>query len=611
MNANLGLFDMILALSANKINAQFQFLFNQKKIPTQWCFLTDRSGKHTLRANPNDKDEFNNFKSVLNLWTTNSNVLKQEIETITQKIDAEKIKGKSAIYYDLLEQKQALIDRKEQLMQIQHEYECGIDVQIDAPIIDILNDKPNELLFKIPIRSGNLYYNNGAEIKLFSLTSCVYAFHVAIGNKIAYKTDLLKMVELNKMPENTVADEEIKTYIITEITDNLFDIQALFLDFTNTNISQYDKAKSNLPTEVFAATSLQLTLTNYFSTLPTSDNPYILGFNISRKNAQKIDALFEATTVKYTTSYSRNKGDRYHAFNFLMQTNGHELPKDGRAGVLPQSMIELANDQSATVNGVFGINYEIFKEVYVEKNLLVELKNRLSLKISSNFQNYEVTRKMLDNHRMEFGISKENFFLNLIYKNFNIRSGDAEKKGLLLEWDIEVSGKSHREVPKKILGIEIGTIAMYQAFSTNGRFEIEGKKARQGTFSVLISASERGKLFIETSTQTPIVAKETETPQYYNEQDRTKDTLLSVAHLFTGEIVTVLKQIENAKIFHIEISEKDFEQLKLDDLGELSNKVILPGSNTFAFKTLRLLNGQKDAQDAVLFDITYAPIQKK
>jgi len=581
MNPNLGLFDMTLALSTTKINSQFAFLLKKDIIKKEWKFLSDLDGYKTL----NGTDP--NFATALSAWKNSLNqTLEDEFKAIDAQITAEVEKEEP----DVLKIK-AWQKRKVELVKLIEDkskyavYHCALDCQIDPPKVWLIKGESNKLYFEIPIKTGTLSYKKDGAIKTDKIDGSKYVFAVPIANKIVKKAEVI------------LGDTEQDKLVLNEISDDIFRIESLFLDFQNANLAQYDKSRSVILTD---GTMLQITFTNYFSKIISStDNPYILGYSIQRKTATR-DALLQPTTATYSTSFSTE--ERSNAFNFLMQVDQHALPNDQRRGILPKSLIEDALDKSPTVNGVMGINYQVFITKYVDEVLTPQIGEAFGKSLRSIFVGFSYSKTDLT-----YRVAKDGFSANFYLNNRKITEGTGEKRGILISWDIEIKGSLHKEVEKKLFGfIEVGTIGMDQRFSTSGAFKLNEHASKKGKLSILVSASTQGQLMAESFYDKPFIAKDTEMPEYTHPGDIVKDILLGVLNSFATNIMSailLMKEMDFAK----NIDDKTMDNFRLDDLGEVNNKVILPGSNVFTFKTLRLLNKKQDDQDAVLFDIAYAP----
>lgn len=586
MNPNLGLFDMTLALSTSKINAQFAFLQKKGIIKKDWKFLSDLDGYKTL----NGTDP--NFATALSAWKNSlDQSLENEFKAINTQIDAELAKEEP----DLLKIKPWQKRKVELVKLIENKnqyalYHCALDCQIDPPKVWLIKGESNKLYFEVPIKTGTLSYKKEGAIKTDKMDGSKYVFAVPIANKIVKKADII------------LGDTEQDKLVLNDISDDIFRIESLFLDFQNANIAQYDKARSVILTD---STMLQITLTNYFSKIVSrTDNPYILGYSIQRKAATR-DALLQPTTATYSTSFSTE--ERSSAFNFLMQVDQHALPNDQRRGVLPKSLIEDALDKSPTVNGVMAINYEIFLTQYVNQVLTPKIADKIEQTLRQTFQGCGLSRSAITNNGdINCHINKGDLSMDFKLGGRKITEGTGDKKGIAIIWDIEIHGNVHKEVEKKILGIGLGTIGMDQRFSTSGLYELHNHPGRKGQLVIRVSASTQGKLLVEAFFEKPFIGKDTPVPTYTHPEDVIKDILLSIAQVFTFDILGMIEMMKG-NAFDLNIKDEDLNKLRIDDLSDVSDRIILPGSNVFTFKTLRLLTKKQDAQDAILFDIAYAP----
>lgn len=581
MNPNLGLFDMTLALSTTKINSQFAFLLKKGIIKKDWKFLSNLDGDKTLHGSDLD------FSIALSSWKSSfDKTLENELETLEAQISVEIKKAKPdwdliKVWYGLKESITTKIQDKGKYAI----YDCALDCQIDPPKVWLIKGESNKLYFEVPIKTGTLSYKKEGVIKADKIDGSKYVFAVPIANKIVKKADVI------------LGNTEQDKLVLNDISDDIFRIESLFLDFQNANIAQYDKSRSVILTD---STMLQIALTNYFGKIVSrADNPYILGYSIQRKAVTR-DALLQPTTATYSTSFSTE--ERSNAFNFLMQVNQHPLPTDQRRGVLPKSLIEDALDKSPTVNGVMGINYQVFMSKYVDEVLTPQIAEAFGKSLRNVFVGFAYSKSDLT-----YKLAKDGFSASFYLTNRKITEGTAEKRGILISWDIEIKGSLHKEVEKKVFGIfDAGTIGMDQRFSTSGAFKLNEHASKKGKLSILVSASTQGQLMAESFYEKPFIAKDTEMPEYTHPGDIVKDILLGIVNGLTMSIlapILLLKEMDFAK----NIDDKTMDNFRLDDLGELNTKVILPGSNVFTFKTLRLLTKRQDAQDAILFDIAYAP----
>lgn len=586
MNPNLGLFDMTLALSTSKINSQFAFLYKKGIIKKDWKFLCTLDGDKALGgADPN-------FATALSAWKNSlDQTLENEFNSLEAQISAELTKDDT----DFLKVK-ALQKRKDELgilikdKQKYAFYDCALECQIDPPKVSLIKADPNRLYFEIPIKTGTISYKKTGSIRTDSVNGSRYVFAVPISNKIVKKADIV------------LGDADQDKRVLNDISDDIFRIESLFLDFQNANIAQYEKSRSLIVND---STWLQVSLTNYFGKMVSRDsNPYVLGYSIQSKTVTR-DALLQPTTATYSTSYSNE--DRAMAFNFLMQVDQHALPKDQRRGILPKSLIEDTLDKSPTVNGVMAIDFKTFVDQYINRVLTPQIADKFEQTLRQTFSDCSLRRSIFqENGTINYRLQKHDLWMEFKLFNRKISEGTSEKKGIVVRWEIEIAGSAHKEVDKKLLFFELGTIGMDQGFSTNGNFELHGHKGRLGSLTVFVSASTQGKLLVQAQFEKPFIGKDTPVPTYTHPGDAAKDVLLSIAQAFTFDILNMIEMMKG-NAYDVNIKDEDLAKLRVEDLGDISDRIILPGSNVFTFKTLRLLTKKQDDQDAILFDIAYAP----
>lgn len=586
MNSNLGLFDMTLALSTSKINSQFAFLQKKGIIKKDWRFLSNLDGDKTLNgSDPNFAEALSAWKSSLDKALENEfDALESQVSAELEKDDPDmaKIKALNTRKNDL---KTQLNNRKKYAI-----YDCALDCQIDPPKVWLIKGEPNKLYFEVPIKTGTLGYKKDGAIKVDKIDGSKYVFTVPIANKIVKKAEVI------------LGDTEQDKLVLNDISDDIFRIESLFLDFQNANIAQYDKTRSVILTD---STILQIALTNYFAKIVTrTDNPYILGYSIQRKSATR-DALLQPTTATYSTTHSTE--ERASAFNFLMQVDHHELPKDQRRGVLPKSLIEDALDKSPTVNGVMAIDFNTFKDQYLNQVLTPRIAEKVEQTLRQTFSGCGISKNIVaQSGEIKYHLNRAEISMDFKLCNRKISEGNSDKRGIVIAWDIEIQGNSHKEVEKKLWGFGLGTIGMDQRFSTNGPHELHGHPGRRGHLTILVSASTQGKLLVQAYFDKPFIGRDTPVPTYTHPEDAFKDILLSIVQAFTFDLLNLI-ELMKGNVFDVNLKDEDFNKLRIEDLSDVSDRIILPGSNVFTFKTLRLLTKKQDDQDAILFDIAYAP----
>ncbi|WP_316818685.1 hypothetical protein [Pedobacter nyackensis] len=577
-NINLGQYDMVLALSENKINFEIRNLLKRGIIRPEWQFLTDSLGKDSIN-NSNQK-----FEEAKKAWLGKNSLekkLKILKDTLQEKQDQlDDAEGEKRLELrkerDII--KEALIALKNQI-DSSSKYNILVDAILDAPQIALIKDSHTELLFKLIIKKGTFYYIDDQEVKECDLKDKLYAFKVPV-NKLRIKSNGMYLADGETMKQ--LRDEGFN--------DNDFTVDAIFLDFERADIGQYSMQESILPDDTNHRPYLQVAIINYFKGLGSNkDNPYILGYTINKKKlAARDKAMLYPTGASFSTSLS--KIERASAFNFLLLTENHQFPEIPKGGRIDNSLIEEVLDKSVTASGVIAIDFETFKNTYLN-----EIKAAVANAFLKSFNR-------LGNVKLLDGVPpNEDHFIytgNGVRMNFTLRqtgiTNDNNKNYIAINYTIAIAAIVHEEI-----SAAIGTVGVDQKFSTSGRYEINGKKGAEGALVIRLSASEKGKIEIEKPSYTPpLVGRNTEDPEYKHDLDR---IWLKISDLFKS-ISGVEKMYIDNFLNNIVDTLKDID---FDALEDFSNKVVLPGSNVYTFKNIRLLNAKQDQSDAVLFDIAY------
>ena len=591
MKKNIGLFDMALALSVNKIGSQFDELMEGEIIPSSWGFLTDKNGNKILNDTTSFETNLKNWKDAFDTGTA------ARIQELKAAIKAEKAKAKPdrEKLNKLRDELESLEDsggNQEEFKQ----YDCAIDANIDSYDIQVISSESQKLIFIITIDSGTLYVKEydtaikAEKIVETKFNEFTYAFLVAIGNRVI------------KTHEMALSEEDRNLLITEGITDNVFNVEAIFIDFQNSNISAYDKQRSSFP-EGVSTTWFQVIMNNYFSNLNKQDNPFILGYKVVPKRPLK-NSLFKPTAIAYSTTASSET--RSHAFNFLMQIDNHALPEDRMRGYMPKSLIEVNIDKDKEINGVFAIDYNTFVKKYIDDTLLPTIIEQLHESLNKILEGYSINQLA---NKKGFRCQKGNLFFEFKLESMSIQSilrSEQEAQGIRISWDLVIDGNQHVEKPVQIIIIDGGTVGVDMPFSTHGEFPIDGKKGKKGKLLLDMTAGADGKLDLISKYDKPEIGTNQEKPVYKNDLDKSFDTLLD----FINPILSLgglLMKVFRDNSIHIDLDNDKFSYLDLGTMTSFSSRVVLPGSNTYTFKTVRLLTGKKDEDDAVIFDIAYAP----
>jgi len=593
-NANLGQYDMVLALSQSKINFEIGMLYKQGIIKPNWHFLTSLDGKILLNSSDTsfadvkkgwlDKDEFQKRRAQL----------KAELKKIQTQVEDAPVEQKLALR-QLRDAKEAEIEALDEQEKATGKYQVLMDATINAPKIELLPDTNTELLFVLPIKAGKLSYLNGQSIEDVALNGMAYAFKVPIG-KMQITADAMYMID------------EAKKIELREggLNDNDFTIESMLLNFQNANVSQYSQQYSKLPAEATQLTNLQIAVTNYFKSIANNNNPYVLGYAIQKKKlAEREKAMLYPTGASFSTSASQVKNAS--AFNFLLLAEGNQFPSGAAAGRIDNSLIEHVKDTTATASGVIGINYNTFVNLYLNQ-LHASVVDTFDKLFKESFPGFYQSHEVNGNDEI-FKFYKPGMWMNFTLKRTPLKDGNDNY--IHIGYNITAAGSVHSELPTKIFfdAIETGTVGADQKFSTEGGYEVNGKKGAAGWLMIKLGASDQGKLQIISDYHAPSIGRDTEKPICKNAADA---IWLKVSRFMNpfgliGALVSIFvteDQDQNIVKFDGDV----FKPFKFDALKDFSNKVVLPGSNVYTFLNVRLLNGHLNENDAVLFDITYAVV---
>jgi DNA-binding ferritin-like protein (Dps family) len=569
MNQNLGQYQMVLALSVNKINSQFAFLHQCEIIPSNWSLLCDKDGKQVSKPDPEEPQEEDVF------FTQRLAAWKGTTASVTNPVNHE----------------------VETTQSLRQKYKFAADTEIEAPLVELISGDSTRLKLILKINSGNIMVENNGQLTTYDVSRTQYVFVVPLNQRVVKKADI------------ELGNDELEEQLTATITDDLFRIESLYIDFQRSKSLLPDEKSSIFPTDATASGAVKLLLSAYFQSLSAEKNPYVLGYSVNRKVAlKKADALFEPTYTSFSTTYHNLIGNQ--SLNFMMQTGGATPPASNQSGIIGESLLKQRIDTSNTVNGVLGIDFEVFCTKYVNDVIQKQIVEKLKGKIAAVFNGMEVTENWLNEGEFSFRLRKHNLEFSISYLNRQIRKRDQSNKAIGISWDLVVKGSAHNEVQKKILFINTGTIGMDQRFSTNGRFSLSSgneEHGKTGLFELILMASAKGTIEMEEKYTPPKIAKDTASPEYSNSNDRLKDELFRVAQFMMLDIRGIMEGIENMTNFKLNLNAADFDSLLVDDLNSFASHIILPGSNTYAFKNIRLMDEGQHNKSAILFDIAYAP----
>lgn len=568
LNQNLGQYDMVLALSQSKINEEIEQLYDDEKIDKEWKVLTDLSGKY--KRNQRDKDFELEKKRWQDTGTANNlAALKERADQIADLME-EKTADQDALIRERREIKLKIKELEQKKDTDLPPYQLLIEATINAPEIEIIKENSRDLLFKFSIDEGLLTYKDAGGYHSHNVGGLVYSFMVPIAKR-----------------QLSLADVTPDDDVYQQVKEN-YTVESIFLNFAKADVANFIATESKMSKDERLNVWLQLIMTNYFKTLGTdNDNPYILGYTVHKPQLSKAKrAMLEPCGISYSTSYHTDSS--FSSFNFLMLTEKRDFPAAPYGGHIGKSLIELYQ-KDESLNGVIAINYNLFKQTYlarINENLLNAFCNVVKdLKIS----------KDTDFKGDVFNLNYSNN-LQMTIKLKDI-SPNQERCSLAIRYEITVNALLHDELPAPI-----GTVGVNQKFSTSGRYPVKGKTGKPGELIVELMPSTEGKItakVAENTYQAPVMGRDTEEPDYKGKLDK-------IWHSFNNLFnkVSDLEKMYNTN-FASRITSL-MEKMSFNELDKFSNTVVMPGSNVYTFKNIRLMTKEKDDKDAVLFDISYA-----
>ncbi|CAM1342529.1 hypothetical protein [Tenacibaculum aestuarii] len=563
-------YDMVLTLSQNTINYQFEQLHKLNVIQKKWGVLAGNIEKNGAEKSFHISNEDENFKKKLNDWIN----IQDEIS-----------KAKAANDWSKVGE---LINRAENE---KINFNFGWDTNLAAPVITIKEKESHSLLLEIRFKKGKLYYKEEsiAPVKIYELKDTVYAFNVPIGQ-----------LEVNKKSMVLNTGGQV-TKIIREsgLTEQDFTIESLFLNFENANISIFDKNKSTFPDN--ASKEFSRAVEEYFNLMiKNSENPYVLGYGVRRKKIKATEkAMFQPTSLGFTTSYSSHlkKAGMFSGLNFLMMLNDTKSPTTPTAGILPQSILELEKDITSTTDGVFAIRKEHFSHYIDSLDTYVE-------EVFKKLEGVEIKQSFTDGI-MEAERDDKKVDDTIVTKYTVVRQEISGNDGVSVKISYEIS--INIEVKVHAWFVEVGK----KTLSTSGQYTKDAldKAGRKGRLDFIIKAGKTGRFDLEHLFEKPIVAFD-ENPDLFG-NGFLKD-LLKVLTLIVVWVAVVIEGIVNQIAVDlgkesVVDNDKLLQQLNSIDVLNQTNKIILPLGNVYTFKNLRIV----EDKGIVAYDIGYAPVVQK
>lgn len=559
-------YDMVLALSETTINKQFKKLHQENVIYKEWKLLAGNTLKRSAKRKPffiTGGDI--NFSSRLNIWM--------------------------GLQQDFV--KTGDFNMLASLKQSNNNFDFGWNTVMKAPIIHIEDRNTQEVILNLTFQSGHLYYLSDptSEVSVYDLKGCIYSFRVPIGKlKIDKKAMLLQAQ--NEM--NSVIRE-------SGLKDNDFTIESLFLNFRNAKINQFDVAQSKFPKTL--EVPLTAAMSNYFNVfLPDSDNPYVLGYGVSRtKVSSKEKAMFQPTSVAYSTSYSSRQSTsrpvpgQFSAFNFLMMANNAKPPTSQTTGVLAHSLIESGKAQQSPAHGVFAIEHTLFTKYLASLDKYVEsiFSSQKGVNINGGFKSGTMTATQRDYHKKHDTIDTTYTLTREPIKNLAGAGG------------IEVRYKLQLKVR---VGIHIGKDWEIKSatLSTSGPYtkgDIK-KKGSVGYLTFQLKSGKEGRFDLANQLTKPNIAFD-ENPNMF--EGPVAKIIGSIVTLIFAWPMAIVNGVIGQIIADLGVNTAVKNNPLIDSLNQLdllnkTNKVILPLGKTYTYKNLRYLADKK----IVVYDIAYA-----
>lgn len=580
-NPNLAGFDMVLGLSQMTINYQFKKLYQNDFIQDKWFalvgnVLNPKEGEKPFHLAGADDE----LKSKIDRWIA----LQHDVE-----------EAKNSEDWAAFGQLMATI-KSEGL-----NFDYAWDADLKAPTIEIIDKDSRNLYFNLSFDNGKLYYRpeSTSAVREFDLSGSVYAFTTPIGR-----------IKINKNQMVMEADEAMDSLIRNSgLTEADFRIESLFLNLENANISDFDKNRSKFPED--ATLPLQIAVESYFNLILTgAENPYVLGYGITQPDVKSSEAMFQPTSLAFSSSYSSKQNPskpikgQFSALNFLMMLNKEEAPTGPTAGIMPASVIELGQDTSSTTDGVFAIDRGHFDQYIdsLDAYVVSVFKDKKDVSIESDgFQVKDGKPTMVAKSHMsggELGDDKIDTTYTLVRKP--LKNVD---QGLEVEYEFHVSIQIHL-IAKVFVEIELKQVDL----STSGQYSYKDVKGpgKVGSMKFLIKNGKEGRFDLQNSLDAPTIAFD---ESVYLFEGGALKVFLNILKLVLAWPLLVIEGIINQ--IAIDLGNKDVTQenesiQKLRELDVLNqtNKVILPLGKTYAYKNLRAI----EDKSLIVYDITYAPV---
>lgn len=564
-------YDMVLALSENTINYQFQELHKRNIIHKKWGILAGQKKVDKKNKDFHITDQDANFKQKLKRWIE----LQQKIKAAGEDDDPDE------------EYRLRKLIRDENI-----NFDFGWDANLMAPKINIIHKDHQNLTLLIRFKSGKLYYRKDrlSAVESYNLKDLTYAFTVPIGQLEVTKDKMI----LN-------AGDQVNSIIRSSgLTEQDFTIESLFLNFQSANISTFNQHKSTFPKE--ATVAFKVAIENYFNViLHDEEHPYVLGYAIQRKRIRPSEkAMFQPTSLNFTTSFSNHKEKQgvYSALNFLMMINDTKPPKHTTAGILPKSLIELGKDVSSTTDGSFAIQNTHFKRYLKSLDDYVEttFKNLEGVTLRHGFIDGVMILDKHDKHKDDTIDTRYTITKEYVKNNSN-------NSGISVRYKIEVKVT----VVVKAWIVKIKELTL----STSGKYTKDkvNKKGSVGYLDFEITAGKKGRFDLAHTLKKPEIAFD-ENPNFF--EGGFWKVFFNIVTLIFSWVFGIINAIVTQIAVDLGKQGSSSSSALIDKLNDIdvlnqTNKVILPLGNIYTFKNLRMLHDE----DIIAYDISYAPVVEK
>lgn len=557
-------YDMVLALSEATINKQFKKLHQENIIYKEWKLLAGNVFKRSARKPPffiTGGDV--NFSSRLNIWMG----LQQDFVRT----------GDFNLLSSLTESK--------------NNFDFGWNTVMKAPMVQIEDRNTQEVILNIAFQSGKLYYlaDPMQEVSVYDLKGCVYSFRVPIGK-----------LKINKQAMLLQAQNEMNAVIRESgLKDNDFNIESLFLNFQNAKVNQFDVTRSKFPKEV--EIPLKAAMNNYFNVfLPASDNPYVLGYGVSRKKVSSREkAMFQPTAVSFSTSFSSRQSasrvtGQFSAVNFLMMANGNKAPTSQTAGVLAHSLIEIGKAQQTPASGIFALEHKLFTQYLSSLDKYVEsiFSSQSGININGGFKSGTMRATQRDYHKKHDTIDTTYTLTREPIKNL------AGAGGIEVRYKLQVSIRVGIHIGKnwEIKSATLSTSGSYTKGDIN-------KKGSVGWLSFQLKGGKGGRFDLTNKLTKPNIAFD-ENPNMF--EGPVGKVIGSIVTLIFALPMAIVNGIIGQIVADLGVNTAVKNTPLIDSLNQLdllnkTNKVILPLGKTYTYKNLRYLADKK----IVVYDIAY------